>query len=169
MTRRGLRFVPCTKNDFRYANAPDWDALRRTACNAARWLPSAAVEDAAQEALIRAWRSWERGGPPESPVAWMTTIARREAVRWKTGPNGLSWASTLAEPPEAPATAPDPVASLDVRHALARLPARDRTLVLLRYRADLTQAQIAELTGMPEGTVKVRLHRARKRLRSQLS
>jgi RNA polymerase sigma-70 factor (ECF subfamily) len=99
----------------------------------------------------------------------MTTIARREAVRWKTGPNGLSWASTLAEPPEAPATAPDPVASLDVRHALARLPARDRTLVLLRYRADLTQAQIAELTGMPEGTVKVRLHRARKRLRSQLS
>jgi RNA polymerase sigma-70 factor (ECF subfamily) len=40
--------------------------------------------------------------------------------------------------------------------------------VLLRYWADLTQPEVARLTKLPEGTVKVRLHRARQRLRAAL-
>jgi RNA polymerase sigma-70 factor, ECF subfamily len=38
----------------------------------------------------------------------------------------------------------------------------------MRYEADLTTAQIAKRLGMPEGTVKIRLHRLRTRLRGEL-
>ena len=96
-------------------------------------------------------------------------IARREAARWSTGPNGRSWASTTAELPEPAVRVEDPLAALDVRRAMSTLPAPDRALVALRYHGDLTQAEIARVTGMPEGTVKVRLHRARTRLRAELS
>jgi RNA polymerase sigma-70 factor (ECF subfamily) len=44
----------------------------------------------------------------------------------------------------------------------------DRALVWLRYEDDLTQPVIAERLGMPEGTVKVRLHRLRAVLRREI-
>lgn len=53
----------------------------------------------------------------------------------------------------------------DLRAALRRLSERDRLLLALRYQEDLTQAAIASRLGIPEGTVKVRLHRARNKLR----
>jgi RNA polymerase sigma-70 factor (ECF subfamily) len=45
----------------------------------------------------------------------------------------------------------------------------DRSLLALRYAEDLTQSEVARRLGMPEGTVKVRLHRARRRLRLLLA
>jgi len=42
---------------------------------------------------------------------------------------------------------------------------RDRRLLRMKYEEDLTQAAIAHRLGIPEGTVKVRLHRARNKLR----
>ena len=53
-------------------------------------------------------------------------------------------------------------------HLHASLPSHsqgDRELLTLRYGDDLTQAAIALKLGIPEGTVKVRLHRARAKLR----
>jgi RNA polymerase sigma-70 factor (ECF subfamily) len=119
--------------------------------------------------MLRAWRAWETSGTPTSEAAWMTKIAQREAVRWRSGPNGRSWSSSTAELPEPTGQTPDVVLSLDVDRALDRLTTDDRALVTLRYRADLTQAEIARLTGIPEGTVKVRLHRARSKLRTHLT
>ena len=57
------------------------------------------------------------------------------------------------------------VESADLHAALADLSDRDRRLLEMRYREDLTQATIARRLGIPEGTVKVRLHRARNKLR----
>ncbi len=54
---------------------------------------------------------------------------------------------------------------IDVARALEGLEDEDRLVLELRYRADLTQRAIATELGMPEGTVKVRLHRLRKQLR----
>jgi RNA polymerase sigma-70 factor, ECF subfamily len=135
-------------------------------------LPASAVDDAAQEAVLRAWSAWRRSGAPDHPAAWMATIARREAVRWRSGPPGRSWASATDEPPEParPALEEDDVLErLDVNEALTHLAPVDRLLIRLRYEADLTQPDIARATGLPEGTVKIRLHRARKKLRSHLS
>ena len=53
----------------------------------------------------------------------------------------------------------------DLHAALGCLSQRDRQLLELRYEEDLTQAAIATKLGIPEGTVKVRLHRARDKLR----
>ncbi len=53
----------------------------------------------------------------------------------------------------------------DLHAALQRLSDRDRQLLELRYTEDLTQSAIAQRLGIPEGTVKVRLHRARNKLR----
>ena len=53
----------------------------------------------------------------------------------------------------------------DLHAALALLSDRDRRLLEMKYEEDLTQAAIASRLGIPEGTVKVRLHRARNKLR----
>ena len=56
-----------------------------------------------------------------------------------------------------------------MRAALARLPARQRAAVVLRYHADLNEAEIAEALGIPRGTVKSRLFNGLARLRTALA
>ena len=56
----------------------------------------------------------------------------------------------------------------EVQQALAQLSAEQRQVIALRYGADLTEADIAQVLGMPVGTVKSRLNRARERLRELL-
>jgi RNA polymerase sigma-70 factor (ECF subfamily) len=136
--------------------------------------PPDAAEDAVQEALIRAWRNWSRRGVPDCPAAWMTTVTRRELARWLRGPHGRLWASTTpwedrVADPQAGAGDGDALRRMEIREALDALPAQDRLMLLLRYEQGRTQHEIAQLMGTPEGTAKVRLHRARGRLRAQLA
>ena len=58
---------------------------------------------------------------------------------------------------------------VDVERALAPLSPDERRLVELRYAEDLTQPAAAAALGVPEGTVKVRLHQLRARLRQTLT
>ena len=55
-----------------------------------------------------------------------------------------------------------------VRHAVAKLPEPYREVVVLRYFAELSVADIAAATQRPEGTVKAQLHRGLERLRLRL-
>jgi RNA polymerase sigma factor (sigma-70 family) len=55
--------------------------------------------------------------------------------------------------------------SISLASALATLPARQRTAVVLRFLADLSVAEIAEAMGCAEGTVKSTLHSALDRMR----
>lgn len=57
----------------------------------------------------------------------------------------------------------------DLHAALKRLDKRERELIQLRYDEDLTQQAIARRLGLPDGTVKVRLHRLRHKLRRVLT
>ena len=56
----------------------------------------------------------------------------------------------------------------EVRQALAKLNADQRRVIALRYGADLTEVDIAQVLGWPIGTVKSRLNRSRERLRELL-
>jgi RNA polymerase sigma-70 factor (ECF subfamily) len=56
----------------------------------------------------------------------------------------------------------------EVQQALAQLTAAQRRVIALRYGADLTEVDIAQVLGWPVGTVKSRLNRARERLRELL-
>ena len=57
------------------------------------------------------------------------------------------------------------IATVATTQALAGLRPDERLLLNLRYRDDLSQAEVARTMDLPEGTVKVRLHRIRKRLK----
>jgi RNA polymerase sigma-70 factor (ECF subfamily) len=123
-------------------------------------LDSEAAQDAAQEAMFRAWRRAEtcRG----SPEAWIRTIAFREALRAaRRGPEEL--VSEIDEI-SGPIDPSDAAERLDVTRELARLSTEQQRTLLLRYWGDRTEQDIAVLLGVPLGTVKVRIHRALKKL-----
>lgn len=146
----------------------DWEWVRKTCWEEARRIlgPSAAADDAAQEAAIKAWRHHASCRTPEHPRPWLAAIARREAFRLRGPPQAQSL-ETAAEP-WSPATDAHVALAVDVRRALAELSEGDRRLLLARYWADMTQTEVANLLGMPDGTAKVRLHRLRARLRPTL-
>jgi RNA polymerase sigma-70 factor (ECF subfamily) len=153
----------------------DWQTARlRCRREAARYLRDpVAAEDVAQEALLRAWRSRASCATPEAPLPWLLAITRNEALRWKAraghdgdsvDPHALA-AILDADPADPAETATDRVW---LSTAIARLSPPDQRLLRMRYERDLTTAQIAERLGTPEGTVKIRLHRLRTRLRGAL-
>jgi RNA polymerase sigma-70 factor, ECF subfamily len=123
------------------------------------------AEDIAQEALLRAWRRRSTLREAERRNQWLAAIVRNEAFRLhsraRPDPTPTIEIYEGAEDAQVVAT----VERADLRAALKRLSERDRHLLELRYGEDLTQAAIARRLGIPEGTVKVRLHRARHKLR----
>jgi RNA polymerase sigma-70 factor, ECF subfamily len=147
-------------------HAWDWTSVHGLALREARAVlghgPDA--EDAAQEAAIRAWR--RRATCREAPSGWIRAIARNEALRVA---GRRSDTAPLEDADGVAGDAPSLTDPRAVRAAVGSLDHADRLLLLLRYWADLTQSEVARAMEMPEGTVKVRLHRARQRLRLELS
>jgi RNA polymerase sigma-70 factor, ECF subfamily len=153
------------------AGPAGWDWLRlRALClkEAQRVLGrGAAAEDAAQEAAIRAWRQRGRCLDPDRPEPWITTIARREALRIAVQSRETPYEDHHHEP--VPTHAADVDARVDLQRAILGLSPEDRRLLLTRYWHDLTQDHTAVVLNLPAGTVKVRLHRLRKRLREVMA
>jgi RNA polymerase sigma-70 factor (ECF subfamily) len=131
------------------------------------------AEEAVQEALLRAWRCHAQQREPGAELGWVLRITRNEALRSRARRRRRPELGTDTEELPERGNADDPVgmlvAALDVRMALRDLAAEDVMLLRLRYERDLTQPRVAEVAGLPEGTVKVRLHRLRSRLRERLS
>ena len=123
------------------------------------------AEDIAQDALLRAWRRRSTLRDSERRNQWLAAIVRNEAFRQharvRPDPTSALEQSEGAEDAQVLAT----VELADLHAALERLSDPDRKLLEMRYEEDLTQAAIARRLGIPEGTVKVRLHRARNKLR----
>jgi RNA polymerase sigma-70 factor, ECF subfamily len=150
----------------------DWSGLRsRCFREAARVLPQADAEEAVQEALVRAWLRRDACRSPEAPLPWLLEITRNEARRLigreaRHGHREL--VDTLPEHTDRDDEFAGATTRMTVEHAMRRLGDRDQRVLRLRYAEDLTQGEVARLLGVPEGTVKVRLHRARRRLRRLL-
>jgi RNA polymerase sigma-70 factor (ECF subfamily) len=123
------------------------------------------AEDIAQDALLRAWRRRSTLREADRRNQWLATIVRNEAFRQhaRVRPDPTSMIETYEGAEDAQVVAT--VERADLHAALKRLSEKDRELLELRYEEDLTQAAIARRLGIPEGTVKVRLHRARDKLR----
>jgi RNA polymerase sigma-70 factor, ECF subfamily len=141
-----------------------------------RFLPASHdIDDVVQEALMRAWRRRAtcRG---EDRVPWMRQIARNEALRLLARRRTRSERELLDDETILSLVADDGAEEereelllrLQVGQVVERLSIDDRRLLALRYEGDLSQPEVARKLGIPEGTVKVRLHRLRGRLRKEL-
>ena len=115
--------------------------------------------------MLRAWRRRSTLREAGSRKQWLSTIVRNEAFRHysRPRPNPTDEVEQLeGHEDELVAATAD---RADLRAALEELSERERVLIWLRYEEDLTQPAIAARLGIPEGTVKVQLHRARVKLR----
>jgi RNA polymerase sigma factor (sigma-70 family) len=133
------------------------------------------AEDAADvvaETFLVAWRRMDRVPPGDEARLWLYGVARRQLANQRRGQLRRSrLADRLrAELPVAVASArsPEDHRIAAVRAALARLEEEDREILRLTSWEGLTPSEIAAVMGVPGVTVRSRLHRARKRLRSEL-
>lgn len=119
-----------------------------------------AAEDVMQETFTRMWRN-PNGFTPERGTlrAYLFGVARKCAAEWwrKRG-------STGGNPIEEPAESKTEIASL-VGDALQRLPEEQRSLLWLREVEGQSYAELAQILGIPVGTVRSRLFTAREELR----
>lgn len=133
------------------------------------------AQDASQQTFVRIHRSFATYDAARPLGAWVARIAYHVALR-RLGsraerlvapvePDELG--DVAAPPPDRDPERRETAALVDA--ALERLSAQDRGLVMLRYREGLTDTELAEATGMPLGTVKTRLFRARAVLRELLA
>src|SRR5437660_279173 len=139
----------------------DWRTLAHVAFQEAKRVLGSVhdAEDAAQEAMIRAYRARSRCATPDAPQAWIRAIARREAYRL--------YSRRSLPPTDIPApeeTGPSDVAEAVVARLatatmLERLPASERRLLVRRYVLEQTSFEIADALALPPATVRVRLHR----------
>jgi RNA polymerase sigma-70 factor (ECF subfamily) len=143
-------------------------------------LTQAQAEDLAQETFLRAWQALAQYDPQQAAFStWLFTIAHRLAL------NELARAAhkheVVLHDDEAMAldTTPSvtalPLAQLEeleqqqrLQHALTRLPLAERSALALTYSKGLDLKTVAQLEGCSEGTLKMRLHRAREQLRQWL-
>jgi RNA polymerase sigma-70 factor (ECF subfamily) len=123
----------------------------------------ALAEDAVAEAFARAWLRWPRlRSDPRPAVPWLLQVALNEC-RGRFRRHKLERRKAHLVARADAVDDPEPM-TMHVWAAVAELPEPDRTLIALRYVADLTQEQIAQALDLPSGTVASGLHRARRRL-----
>ena len=127
----------------------------------------AAAEDLLQLALERAYRHWARvcrTGEPERYVHRILANASNDRWRQAARRRERPLHPGDAEPPAQDQS--DAVAERDfLMRALATLPPRQRTVLVLRYFNDLSEAEIADALGCSVGTVKSQVSRGLARLR----
>jgi RNA polymerase sigma-70 factor, ECF subfamily len=125
------------------------------------------AEDLTSETFERALRYRKSYDPRKGePVAWLLGIAKR-CIDGR-GPR-TEFASEDVDEAIASDLEEDTVRRLTVAGAVRTLDERDRELIALRYGADLTARQIAELLGARTNAIEVALHRALGRLRANFA
>lgn len=124
------------------------------------------AEDLTSETFERALRYKKSFDAAKGePIAWLIGIARR-CIEGR--PPTLELASEQLEAPDHRNLEDDALRRIALSGAVSRLEERDRELIALRYGADLTARQIAELHGAKTNAIEVALHRALGRLRAHL-
>lgn len=120
----------------------------------------AEAHDVVQEAFARLLPRWDQVGRYDDPEAWVRMVAfrllsnrRRQARRLVLGDRG-----------DGPDLPPPGSEAVDVARALAALPVVQRQVVVLHHLLDLSVEETAAELGIPVGTVKSRLFRARSAL-----
>jgi len=127
-----------------------------------------AAQDLVQESMVKLYRAWPKlrlDGDPDAYLRRIMVNTHRSwwRARWRREtPAGELPDTVIADFADGQA-----FAAL-VRQALQALPQRQRAAVVLRYCADLPEAEVADLLGCSVGTVKTHTHRGLRALRENL-
>lgn len=155
------------------------ERFQRRVFTLARYLLSSReeAEDVAQEVFVRMWQSAD-AVPPEALEAWLLRVTRNacyDQLRRRRSRRRLLAVAAPGEPERVLSASPDPevlACSSETGQrlvaALARLDEPQRSVIILREIEGLSCRQIGAIVDMTEGSVRVCLHRARRRLRDQL-
>jgi RNA polymerase sigma-70 factor (ECF subfamily) len=130
----------------------------------------ALAEDVVQEAFCRALARWSRLAGYDDPIGWVRRVAWNLATsNWRRTRRGRDLADRLAADRfgARPAEEPSPNRIVQLQE-MAVLPVPQRRAVIMYYLGDMTVAEVAEIEGTTENTVKQRLHRARAALADKL-
>ncbi|NVI86769.1 RNA polymerase sigma factor [Actinomadura sp. BRA 177] len=123
----------------------------------------ATADDATQEALLAIFQGLPSLRAPEAIMTWVRSVTVRTAIRLARRHDlEVATEETVMNRP-----APSLEGLVDIDDALARLPVPQRAVLVLRTREGLSEQEIATTLGIPAGTVKSRLHRARAAFREE--
>lgn len=153
---------------------PHTDTMARVA---AALVGGADADDAAQEALMRAWRAWPTLREAQAVRIWLLRITTNVCRNWQAGHFGThrrksqSLDDALAArllPVGAGPGSGEHADALDLQRAIANLSDDLRHVVALRFYAGLDATEIGHLLGAPPATIRTRLRRALLLLRDAL-
>lgn len=130
----------------------------------------ATAEEVVQDAFVAMHGAWRRLRDPDKALSYLRqsvvnrsrSVLRHRAVVEKYAPKGM---------PDAPSAEVGAITQLErsaVVEALSKLPARQREALVLRYYADLSEAEIAKSMGISRGAVKSHTARGMSALRNVL-
>lgn len=145
--------------------------------NFAHWLAGNRdeAEDLVQETYVKALKGFGSFTPGTNFRAWMYRILRNTFLTSRTGLKATVSLDDEENPVTQPAADDDPESLLfaradqeEIRRALEQLPVVHREIILLCDVEEMSYKEIAELAGIPIGTVMSRLSRARSSMRSLL-
>ncbi len=151
---------------------PHWEVMFRVALLVTR--DAAGAEDAAQDALVKAWRALGRFRVGEPLRPWLLTIVANEARNRRRAEHrraGLAARAAMATPGDARSEPSSEAAALaaaeraDLLERLAALPEEAALVLACRYLLGLSERETAAAVGISQGTVKSRTARALARLR----
>ncbi len=130
-------------------------------------LPEADVDDMAQEVYLKAYKALDRYDSSRSFKSWLFSIAKNSFIDWtrrqKTQRRFLeqNFIREFSETFE-----DDANNRSDMRELISKLSAEEQILVELRFFQDLQFKEIAELTGLTVGAVKMRVMRILERMKA---
>ena len=127
------------------------------------------AEEVAQEAFLSAYQNFRSLRDAEKFRGWVNRIAFRMALNWKRGMRrsmlrDTAYSTSVPEASDGAKHADDRVLLDQLRRAIEKLPRKFRHVLQLAAVEEMDAAQIAAVLRLPAGTVRSRLHKARKLL-----
>lgn len=125
------------------------------------------AEEITQDIFVKVWRAFPAYDARAAFSTWLYAIARNTCLSALRAESYRRTAA-LSDVPEPSAPPAATTSTVDWERLLARLPDSQRHAITLFYFEERNVAEVAEMLGVPEGTVKSQLHRARRALADML-
>jgi RNA polymerase sigma-70 factor (ECF subfamily) len=127
------------------------------------------AEDALQEAMLKAWRSWDKVRNDDARSAWLVRVTVTQCINRRKFLGLRAFGPLAADRDIAP---PDPRLSgrlVDLDQSYLKLSVKQRAAIFLHYHFGYSIDECADLMGCSPGSVRTHLHRAIKSMRKGMS